>query len=376
MRARHGSAKVRLAIATVGLLVAMVVPQAASAASRPVILVGNNWDGTADVVDPESYRRIARLNIIPDLPERMAEIRSDPVKLGYFVAIRELVGEGNDQFVDDMFASRDGRLIFVSRPSLADVIALDVRSGEIEWRAPVAGNRADHMAISPDGKRLLVSASTANVVHAIDTRSGRIVGEFPSGDQPHENNYSKDGRRIFHASIGSVFTPLDVPALDGTKGDRFFQIVDARSLDVLRRIDMGRKLAEFGMPGMSAAVRPMALSPNERKLYFQVSFLHGFVEYDLRRDEVTRVAKLPLSEEAERTPREAYLLDSAHHGLTMNPSGSRLCVAGTMSDYAAIVSRETFSHRLVAFGRKPYCRPTARMVGTATSPSAATTRSP
>ena len=36
----------------------------------------------------------------------------------------------------------------------------------------------------------------------------------------------------------------------------------------------------------------MALSRNERFVYFQVSFFHGFVEYDLRTDRVTRVADL------------------------------------------------------------------------------------
>src|SRR3712207_7524219 len=56
----------------------------------------------------------------------------------------------------------------------------------------VDGYRADHMAISPDGTRLLVSASTAGVVDVIDTADGKIVNTFESGDQPHENNYSRD----------------------------------------------------------------------------------------------------------------------------------------------------------------------------------------
>jgi YVTN family beta-propeller protein len=38
----------------------------------------------------------------------------------------------------------------------------------------------------------------------------------------------------------------------------------------------------------------------------------------------------------------------------MNPRGTKLCAAGTMSDYAAIVNRRTFAYRLVAVGEKPY----------------------
>jgi DNA-binding beta-propeller fold protein YncE len=322
--------------------------------TRPVLMVGNNWAGTADVVDPKRFKRLERINIVPDLQERMAEIQSQPDRLAYFNAIRQLVGEGHDQLVDDAFTSRDGRVVYVSRPSLADVVAISLRTHKIRWRTPVEGYRSDHMAISPDGRRLLVSASTARKVHVIDTRTGAIVGNFASGDQPHENNFSRDGRLIYHASIGTVYTPLDDPLLDDTKGDRWFEIVDARTLQVLRRIDMGDRLAQYGWPNMSSAVRPMALSPDERYVYFQLSFLHGFVEYDLKRDRPLRVAQLPLSEKAKGLPREQYLLDSAHHGLAMSPSGRRLCVAGTMSDYAAIVGRRRFRAKVIPVGDKPY----------------------
>ena len=322
--------------------------------AKNVMFVGNNWDGTADVVDPVTYKRLTRLNIIPDIEQRMAEIMRNPVDYGYFLGIRQAVGEGNDQFVDDMFSSPDGRFLYVSRPSLRDVVAFDLATRKIVWRVQVEGNRSDHMAISPDGSRLLVSASTAKKVHVIDTQAGKIVANFPSGDQPHENNYSADGNLVFHASIGSVFTPTDDPKLDGTKGERFFQVVDGRTFEVLKRVNVGQKLAEFGKPGMSAAVRPMAISPDEKTFYFQVSFFHGFVEYDLVQDKITRMVELPISEDAASKRRDEYLLDSAHHGLTMNPAGTKLCVAGTMSDYGAIVDRATFRHTIASLGKKPY----------------------
>jgi DNA-binding beta-propeller fold protein YncE len=327
---------------------------AAAPAPRDVLYVGNNWDGTADVIDPQTFRRITRFNIIPDKDERMAEIMANPDRLAFFLAIRQFVGEGNDQFVDDMFSSPDGRFLYVSRPSFADVVAFNLQTRRIVWRTPIEGYRSDHMAISPDGSRLVVSASTARKAHIIRTADGAIVGEFESGDSPHENNFSQDGSLIYHASIGAVYTPLDQPAFDTTKGDRWFQVVDANTLQVLRRIDMGQKLEEAGYPDMSSAVRPMALAPpDERYVYFQVSFFHGFVEYDLLEDRVLRLAHLPTTEDTPAN-REEYVLDSAHHGLSINPEGTKLCAAGTMSNYGAIVHRDDFSHTLAARGQRPY----------------------
>ena len=336
---------------------AALAPQALGApkAKRDVLVVSNNWAGTADLVDPRRFKRIKRIDVIPDAARRIAEIEADPTAKFYYDNVRTLVGEGHDQYVDDGFVSRDGRVIYFSRPSFADVVAIDVRTGRIRWRTHVDGYRADHMALAPDGRRLLVSASTAATVNVLDTSDGEIVGRIPSGDSPHESNFSRDGKRIFHASIGTVYSDTDDPSEDATKGRRVFEIIDARTLEVLKTLDMGQKLAEAGHPGMSSAVRPMAISRDERFVYFQLSFLHGFVEYDLALDRVTRVATLPLSDEAAGLPRQEYLLDSAHHGLAMNPKGTKLCAAGTMSGYAAIVRRSTLAvQRIVRVGRTPY----------------------
>ncbi len=343
-------------------VLATALPAAAAPkGQRDVLVVSNNWDGTADLVDPRSFKRLARINVIPDEDERLAEINADPTRRAFFDNIRELVGEGNNQYVDDGFTSKDGRFVYFSRPSFADVVAINVKTGRIAWRVKVDGYRADHMAISPNGRRLLVSASTANVIHVIDTRRGRTVGRIPSGDSPHENNYSRDGRLIFHASIGFVYTNTDDPSEDATKGERVFEIIDARTLRVKRRIDMGKRLAALGIGGMSSAVRPMAISPDERYVYFQLSFFHGFVEYDLKLDRPRRLAFLPLSAKARTLTRQDYLLDSAHHGLTINNAGTKFCVAGTMSDYAAIVRRRTLRPQaIVPVGPKPYWSTSSR----------------
>lgn len=357
---------------------------------RQVMFVGNNWAGTASIVDANTRKVLKRgVDLIPDKDEELARIASNPDALAFYLAIQQGPGEGHDQYVDDMFTTRNGRYLAVSRPSFSDVVWIDIakatagKSDSIVREQQMDGYRTDHMGLSPDGKRLLVSDSTERQVIEYSMvnqrrpdgrriRMGDRLRSFESGETPHESNYTPDGKRIFHASIGKVYTPGDYPGAgpvkigplhDHLKGDRWFEIVSNRSFDVVKRWDMGKELAEAGYPDMSSAVRPMAVAPGERFVYFQVSYFHGFVEFDTfakdlngkvdyttgdlpepRRGAVRRV--VPLPNRVPDMPREQYVNDSAHHGLAMNEKGTKLCVAGTMDDYAAIVDRKTLKRKI------------------------------
>ncbi|WP_121701262.1 YncE family protein [Streptomyces sp. BBFR25] len=321
---------------------------------REVMFVGNNWDGTADVIrSTGDFAGIGRINVVPDRAERMAEINADPIKWIYFQAIRNGVGEGHDQLVDDMYSTPDGSSVVVSRPSFADVVSLDLATGDINWRFPVSGYRSDHMAVSPDGTRVAVSASTSNTVHVLDIETGEQVGSFGTGAKPHENIFSRDGRYLWNMSIGEVNTALDAPWLDWTKGDRRITVVDARTYQQVKVIDMRERLDAIGLGDHSDAVRPAVFSPDESKLYFQVSFFNGFFEYDVATDRITRTKTLPKNP-ATSEDRTTWVNDSRHHGLSMSPDGARICVAGTMDDYATVVDRGTLREGPLVAAAKPY----------------------
>ncbi|CCK25385.1 serine/threonine protein kinase [Streptomyces davaonensis JCM 4913] len=324
------------------------------AALREVLFVGNNWDGTADVLRSSGdFAKIGRINVIPDKDQRMAEINSDPIKWIYFMAIRNSVGEGHDQFVDDMYSTPDGTSVVVSRPSFADVVSLDLATGAVNWRFPVSGYRSDHMAVSPDGKRVAVSASTSNTVHVLDIETGKELGKFGTGDKPHENVFTRDGKYIYNMGIGDVNTQTDAPWLDWTKGNRYITVVDATTYQRVKVIDMRQRLDAIGLSDYSDAVRPAVFSPDETKLYFQVSFFNGFFEYDLATDKIVRTKTLPKNP-ATSDDRTTFVNDSRHHGISMSPDGRKLCVAGTMDDYATVVDRATLQEGPLVTASKPY----------------------
>ena len=70
----------RLAPLLLGLLAVPSVHAQPALALRDVVLVGSNWDGTAEIVDARSFKVLKRIDIAPDRAERLKEIDDGGIK--------------------------------------------------------------------------------------------------------------------------------------------------------------------------------------------------------------------------------------------------------------------------------------------------------
>ena len=320
---------------------------------RDVLLVGNGVAGSVSFVDAHSFENLGTVNVIPDLDEVMGLISTDVLRSVAFSAVKNaqllhhFEPSNGDRFVDDVFVSPDGTRLYVSRSNLGDVAAFDLSKPDHPriWRTFVDGLKADHATISPDGKRLIVSATTATVADVIDAEKGTITGSFPTGDFPHQNDFSADGKHIYNSSIGNVGYEAVPYANNAQKGNRWLVQVDATSLQVLKtwKFDWG--------------IRPSVVTADETTLYAQLSYLNGAIKYDLTSSKELARSDQPLSEFAMTTYAnyDEYPHDSAHHGIALSADGTKLCDCGTIDNTVSIVTTADMQvSSTIAVGMIPY----------------------
>jgi YVTN family beta-propeller protein len=316
-----------LTVAAALALVSVGAPaEAATGDLHDVVLVGNSVAGTVTFLDGHTFANLGSVDVIPDLAERLAQM--NPIERAAYELIRQQ--EGGDRFADDAYLSPDGRTLYVSRGNLDDAVAFDLATRRMLWRHKVAGFKADHAALSPDGTRFVVSATTVAQAQVLDTATGALVRSVPTGTYPHANDYSPDGTRIYNASIGITALPK---ALDFAKGVKQLTVIDARTFAVLRTYQF------------SEGIRPAVFTPDGTTMYAQLSYLNGFVEYDLRAGRITRTVPMPFSPAGAALNPDSYPNNSAHHGMALSGDTGQLCDVGTIDDYTAIVDRPGLTTR-------------------------------
>jgi YVTN family beta-propeller protein len=328
-----------LAVIVCAFAVAAIAAPSSGAATRDVVVVGNAFGGTVSFLDGNNYSSLGSINIAPDLASRKFTLLINPINLiGWNVVKGQ---KGGENYVDDVALSNDGKTLFVSRGILEDVAAFDIKTKKMVWRTDMGSFNSDHMAITPDGKRLFVSATTAGKTKAVETATGKILGEIDAGDYPHGVDISPDGNRVYIGSIGTTSLPYSLNAL---KGNRQLTIADANTYKVIKSFKY-----DYG-------VRPTIISPGEQTAFIQRSYNRGFVEVSLANGAILRSkSNLPATSTGDALYPDNLPANSMHHGLALSGDGTRICNAGTIDNYIAIVDRASFGTlSLVSGFSKPY----------------------
>jgi YVTN family beta-propeller protein len=323
-------------------------------AMRDVLLVGNSVAGTVSFLDARTFENLGSVNVVPDRDEVLAAINADLVRFIAYPIVKNaqllhhFEPANGDRFVDDVFVSPDGTVLYVSRSNLGDVAAFDLTKAAHPrlWRTFVESPKADHAAMSPDGSRLVVSATgTSRLADVLDARTGKILGSFATGAYPHQNDYSADGKYIYNSSIGNVGYQAVTYQNNANAGDRWLVKVDATTFQVQKTW-----VFEWG-------IRPNVITADDTTLYTQLSYLNGVIKYDLVAGKETQRSDQPLSAFALATYKtyDEYPHHSAHHGLAISSDGKRLCDVGTIDNSVSIVRTDGMTvEKTIDVGMVPY----------------------
>ena len=291
------------------------------ALGRDVVLVANAEGGTVSVVDARTFRVLREIGVLPDGADA-AFGEDDPVQALARQKVIEAAGGRN--YAQDQDLAPDGRTLYVSRGHRGDVAAFDVATGALQWKVSIPGFRSDHMTITDDGRFLYVSALTQNVVVVVDTAARAVVSSFATGQWPHDNHLSEDGRRLYNASIGTIVAPEMARRAMPPEPYRL-TVVATDDLRTLRTYSFER------------GIRPIVLTHDERRMYAQLSLFHGIVEFDLQQGRIVREVELPVDP---GVTEEDFDFEAPHHGLAISGDERTLCAAGRASDYVALVSTD------------------------------------
>lgn len=307
--------------------------------TRDVMFTSCARDGSVTLIDAHSLETYGTVDVYPDTGSE------DPVSDAVDDIEPEVVNSfARQNYLEHANVSPDGRTLYASRGHAGDVTAVNLATGEKLWETELEGGRADHQVISTDGRYLFTSDLTTDHIDKIDTRTGTIVGRAPAPDLPHGNHYHElpafgGNPMLVNGSLGNM-------VYDDTRtGDPMqhqLSFVDPETMLPLRQVDF------------EEGVRPIAITSDGRKVYVQVSYFHGFHEYDVVRDEITRTKELPKTDHVPESESD-YPLQSAHHGIGLSGDDEYIAVAGTTSYVVFIVRRSDLKTLArIPVGEHPY----------------------
>lgn len=282
---------------------ALMLDSAFAQQNIPSIFVGNNKSGTISIINAKTLEIEKTIDVAPD--------KNDSVKQPLINrVVNYMLGP---KYVDDIDLLPDGKTLIISRPYFSDIAAFDINSGKMLWNLYL-DHRPDHQVITKDGKYLFVSLLVSKKGVKIDLTNREIVGYFKAGRRPHSIVLNKDETKVYNGSL---------------KGNDIV-VVDTESLVEVDRLKFPQ------------GVRPFKIDAGEEFIYAQLSYCHCIVKYDIAKKEVIQKIDLPIPASVKDIELDDYPFEAAHHGIGFSGDRTFISLAGTISNYTAILTFPEF----------------------------------
>jgi YVTN family beta-propeller protein len=183
------------------------------------------------------------------------------------------------------------------------LITIETNPGELVWLDPVSdkvirrmkvGPLPNQLAVTPDGKLAFIPVDNGTW-EVVDTEAGKIIDRIQTDGRPHNTLCSADGKHMYLAPM----------AKSSQDNPRIVFIVDVESRKVIGKLNF------------SDAVRPIALSRDEKRFYANVDNLIGMEVADVSNPKsVQRIAA--------KIPEDQKNVTSRSHGIGIRPDEKEL----------------------------------------------------
>ena len=224
------------------------------------------------------------------------------------VATNEIIGtiEVGDR-PHGIAAPRSHDVLYVATEFDNGLTVIDPAKDTVTKKYRIFGNRPNEIDVTSDGRFVYLPILGHGVYEVFDTVEEQIVARLATNGFPHNVVMSPDDRYAYLSPMDRGRAPAEALAEAGfptTLNEKIY-VVDVRAHSVVATIPTGD------------APRPIAISPNGKRLYVNVDGLQGFLVLDLeKRKQVARVAYELTAEEKARPSRS--------HGIVATPDGKEL----------------------------------------------------
>ncbi len=291
------------------------------------------------------------------------------------VATNEIVGAVTvGALPHGIAAPRSHKLLYVATEGKDHgVTVVDPVSDKAVAKYAVFGKRPNEIDITSDGRYLYLPARGECRYEVFDTVNQSLIAKIPVSGYPHNVVVSPDDRFMYLSAYdrGSLSVENARKAGECTTLNKKIYVVDVETHEVAATIDT------------LEAPRPIAVSPDGKRLYANTDNLMGFVTLDLENRKLLYRSEYALSSDEAATPSRSHGIGATpdnkevwstniNHGfvhvfdvtadpprqiaklatgrtplwLTMTPDGSTVYVANTADDTISVFDAKSKKERM------------------------------